>query len=81
MHFGGLRIVGENGPELEATGAARIFNAQQTRTILSGAANDQEYKQTVNSIPVLQAGFNGMIEKLDKVEKAVVRLEDQQRKD
>jgi hypothetical protein len=33
---GGLRIVGENGPELEATGASRIFNAQQTKDILSG---------------------------------------------
>lgn len=35
-HGGGLRIVGENGPELEATGAARIFNADQTRQILKG---------------------------------------------
>ena len=34
---GGLRIVGERGPELEATGPARIFNADQTRSILSGA--------------------------------------------
>jgi hypothetical protein len=28
-HSGGLRIVGENGPELEATGPARIFNGNQ----------------------------------------------------
>lgn len=33
---GGYRIVGENGPELEATGASRIFNSQQTKDILSG---------------------------------------------
>ncbi|MEJ1933988.1 hypothetical protein WDZ92_27645 [Nostoc sp. NIES-2111] len=33
---GGLRIVGENGPELEATGPARIFNADQTQQILRG---------------------------------------------
>lgn len=33
---GGYRIVGENGAELEATGASRIFNAQQTKDILSG---------------------------------------------
>jgi TP901 family phage tail tape measure protein len=41
---GGLRIVGENGPELEATGASRIFNASQTRGILnggSGASNEE----------------------------------------
>ncbi|MBD8540941.1 DUF4214 domain-containing protein [Oxalobacteraceae sp. CFBP 8761] len=34
-HGGGWRIVGENGPELEATGAARIFNASQTRDLMS----------------------------------------------
>lgn len=36
-HLGGLRIVGENGPELEATGPSRIFNANQTRAILGGS--------------------------------------------
>lgn len=35
-HTGGWRIVGENGPELEATGAATIFNAQTTKAIFSG---------------------------------------------
>lgn len=37
MHSGGLRIVGENGPELEATGASRIWNAEQTRAMLGGS--------------------------------------------
>jgi hypothetical protein len=37
-HQGGLRIVGENGPELEATGPSRIFNVDQTRRILSGGS-------------------------------------------
>ncbi len=37
-HRGGWRIVGENGPELEATGASRIFNAAQTREILTSRA-------------------------------------------
>lgn len=36
---GGLRIVGENGPELEATGPSRIYNAAQTAEILSGGGN------------------------------------------
>ena len=36
---GGFRIVGENGPELEATGASRIFNAQQTKDILGGGGS------------------------------------------
>lgn len=37
-HSGGLRIVGENGPELEATGASRIYNAEQTAAIIGGGA-------------------------------------------
>lgn len=35
-HAGGLRLVGERGPELEATGPARIWNASDTRSLLSG---------------------------------------------
>jgi len=34
-HGGGWRIVGENGPELEATGPSRIFNARQTNDLMS----------------------------------------------
>lgn len=37
-HAGGLRVVGENGPELEATGKARIYNAHQTQSMLAGAS-------------------------------------------
>lgn len=35
VHTGGLRLVGENGPELEVTGPSRIYNASQTQSILS----------------------------------------------
>jgi len=37
---GGLRLVGENGPELEVTGPSRIYNHMQTAAILSGGDND-----------------------------------------
>lgn len=33
---GGLRIVGEKGPELEVTGPSRIYNASQTAAMLGG---------------------------------------------
>lgn len=33
-HRGGLRLVGERGPELEATGPARYYNAAQTAQML-----------------------------------------------
>lgn len=36
MHLGGLRLVGEQGPELEATGPSRIFSARQTQEMLGG---------------------------------------------
>ncbi len=41
-HAGGWRIVGENGPELEATGPARIFNAGQTQDLLRRIGNPNE---------------------------------------
>lgn len=40
MHLGGLRLVGERGPELEATGPSRIWNAQQTRALMGGGGPD-----------------------------------------
>jgi hypothetical protein len=48
MHSGGLRMVGENGPEIEATGASRIYNANQTSDILSGGLT------TANQISALR---------------------------
>lgn len=36
MHWGGLRLVGEDGPELEVTGTARIYNTRQTQQLLQG---------------------------------------------
>jgi hypothetical protein len=34
-HSGGWRVVGENGPELEHTGASRIFSNGQSKGLLS----------------------------------------------
>jgi len=39
MHMGGLRIVGERGPELEATGPARYWNAGDTARMMGGSAD------------------------------------------
>jgi tape measure domain-containing protein len=36
FHSGGLRLVGEDGPELEVTGPSRIYNASQTAAMLNG---------------------------------------------
>ena len=39
---GGLRLVGERGPELEVTGPSRIFNAQQTASMLGGSGGNNQ---------------------------------------
>jgi hypothetical protein len=37
LHSGGLRLVGERGPELEVTGPARYYDANKTRDMLQGS--------------------------------------------
>lgn len=44
FHSGGLRIVGENGPELEATGPSRIYNSNQLSNAFGGNATAAEVK-------------------------------------
>ncbi len=59
-HLGGFRIVGENGPELEATGPSRIFNANQTRDIFrNGSADNKE----------LVAAIDKLEKRLEKIER------------
>ncbi len=48
-HGGGLRIVGENGPEMEATGPSRIFNANQTQGMLA-SGNSQEIVAEIRAL-------------------------------
>lgn len=36
MHPGGLRLVGEEGPELEVTGPSRIYSARETAQMMGG---------------------------------------------
>lgn len=51
-HQGGFRIVGEHGPELEATGAARYYSAGQTRSILGGVGDrEQVVHIAVEAVP------------------------------
>ncbi len=44
IHSGGLRVVGENGPELEATGPSRIYNANQLEGMMGGGGTAEEVK-------------------------------------
>jgi tape measure domain-containing protein len=53
FHGGGLRIVGENGPELEMTGPSRIWSAQQTSNFVS-AANNNSSAETLRELQALR---------------------------
>lgn len=46
-HGGGLRIVGERGPELEATGASRIWSFDKTKAMLGGGSAGAGGKVTI----------------------------------
>lgn len=66
-HAGGLRVVGERGIEIEATGPSRIWNFEQTRRMLSGGGNSEE----VTALVRMLREQNGRLEAQNK------RLEDQ----
>lgn len=61
MHTGGMRLVGENGPELEVTGASYIMDAQRTSKLLSSVnntpatTNNADTKALVNLVSALMA--------------------------
>ena len=55
-HDGGLRLVGERGPEIEATGPSRIYSNSQTKDLLGGASDAM--------VRVSQAGFQALIKEM-----------------
>lgn len=55
FHSGGMRLVGENGPELEVTGASRIYSAQQTRDLLSNYGGQSNNSELVAELRALRA--------------------------
>ncbi|WP_172428720.1 phage tail length tape measure family protein [Azospirillum brasilense] len=83
-HLGGLRIVGERGPELEWTGPSRIFSADQTRQILAGATSQAAPNVTVNvdMLPVVQAVSRSTVElkaEISRLRQEVAELKAEQR--
>ncbi len=60
---GGLRMVGEHGPELEVTGPSRIFNARQTADLLGGGT------ETAQEIRNLRADMGQVFDALRAIAK------------
>ena len=50
MFSGGMRLVGEEGPELELTGPSRIYSRQQTKDLLRGDNNDEGVRSAVSAL-------------------------------
>lgn len=54
LHSGGLRLVGERGPELEVTGPSRIYSARQTAALLGGGS------ETASEVRALRTEVAGL---------------------
>ncbi len=75
-HLGGFRIVGERGAELEATGPSRIFNAEQTRKIMSGSGNDQLLSEVVSELRSVRAELAALRSSSSQVENNTRKAKD-----
>jgi chemotaxis protein histidine kinase CheA len=73
---GGLRLVGENGPEIEATGAARYWDAAQTSAMLGGAANDDLAAEVAD----LKQRLGDALDRIEKHVAATAKSVDDQNK-
>jgi hypothetical protein len=58
LHTGGLRLVGERGPELEVTGPARYWSFEQTNAMLSGGYAQE--RRMIAQLEALRAEMEGL---------------------
>lgn len=74
-HAGGVRLVGEHGPEIEVTGSSRIFSAGQTSSILSGSGGDTvaEISKLRQEVRDLNAALISIAISSDKMSRSIVR--------
>ncbi|MBY0243134.1 MAG: hypothetical protein K2X55_27890 [Burkholderiaceae bacterium] len=65
-HAGGVRLVGEEGPELEVTGPSRIVSARQTRDILRGAADSPDLAKALQELSKTVARQQQLLEDIER---------------
>lgn len=70
MHAGGLRIVGEDGPELEATGPSRIWNDAQLRSVLDGGGQNA----TASELSALRSDFRAQSRSQVSINARILKL-------
>jgi tetrahydromethanopterin S-methyltransferase subunit B len=83
FHIGGFRIVGEDGPEIEATGPARYWNASKTKEMLKGDTSPQEVRYLrednraqASALVAINARLTKLMERWDRDGMPAVRVED-----
>ena len=75
LHAGGLRLVGEHGPELEATGPSRIYSASQTAAILGGGGDvAQEVRALREELGLLRAEARATASNTGKTKRLLERV-------
>lgn len=86
LHGGGLRLVGERGPELEVTGPSRIFSAADTRRLLAGSGGDtaaleaevrtlrEENRAQARALVQMQTRMTRLLERWDAVGMPTTRV-------
>jgi TP901 family phage tail tape measure protein len=71
MHSGGLRIVGERGPELEATGSSKIMSNSELMSSLGGNQKLADEMRAMHSDMML--GLNTMAKTSNKISRQLER--------
>lgn len=78
FHAGGLRMVGENGPELEVTGPSRIYSASQTAAMLGGGNANAELVAELRALRAdNQAQAAAMVQMQRELNKLMLRWDSQ----
>jgi tape measure domain-containing protein len=77
---GGLRLVGENGPELEVTGPSRIFDSRTTAAMLNGGGSDAavvaELRALRGELEMIKANTQASAVNVSKVARTLDRVTD-----
>ena len=74
FHSGGVRLVGENGPELEVTGPSRIFSNSDTASMLSGGNVVEAIIALNNNLDLLRAEVRADVQHNAKTAKLLDRV-------
>ena len=72
-HMGGLRLVGENGPELEVTGPSRIYNNSDTMKMLGSGGTTEETRALRQEVADLKTYLYQIIKHTQSTSKQLQR--------